>query len=101
MTEIDHIALQVDDIGEAVNWFRSNTDCSIIDQYDDWAFIQFENIKLALVTRGKHPPHIAIEKDLDFVKKSGVSKEHRDGTVSTYSKLPGRNVIEWIFYPKK
>ena len=100
MTEIDHVALQVDSIEETVSWFLENTSCHIIEKYEDWAFLQFQNIKIALVTRGKHPPHIAIEKDIDFVESAGVSKKHRDGTVSTYSKIPGKNVVEWIFYPK-
>ena len=47
--KIDHIALQVDDVKESVDYYVNEYGCSIIYCDDTWAFLQFDNIKLALV----------------------------------------------------
>ena len=59
---------------------------------DTWAFLQFDNIKLALVTEDEHPYHIAFE--VDEVE----GKKHRDGSVSKYIEDPSGNKIELIKY---
>ena len=92
MDKIDHIALRVDDIAESVNYYRSEFKCSIIYQDDTWAFLQFDNIKLALVTEDEHPYHIAFEVE------EVVGKKHRDGSVSEYIEDPSGNKIELIKY---
>ena len=46
--KIDHIALQVNNINESVNYYKEYG-ASVIHQDDTWAFLQFDNIKLALV----------------------------------------------------
>ena len=61
MDKIDHIALQVNDIKESVEYYTSNYDCSIIFKDDYWAFLQFDNIKLALIIEDQHPHHIGSE----------------------------------------
>ena len=47
--KIDHIGLVVDDVRTSVDWYIANWGASLIYCYDTWAFLQFENIKLALV----------------------------------------------------
>ena len=42
--KIDHIALQVNDIKESVEYYK-DYGASIIHQDDTWAFLQFDNIK--------------------------------------------------------
>ena len=49
MDKIDHIALRVDNIAESVAYYLSEFKCMIIYQDDTWAFLQFDNIKMALV----------------------------------------------------
>ena len=63
MKKIDHIAIQVNNIKESVAWYHDNYDCTIIHSDDTWAFLQFDIIKLALVTEDEHPYHIAFEVD--------------------------------------
>ena len=46
--KIDHIAIQVNDIEESVKYY-TDYGASIIYQDKTWAFLQFDNIKLALV----------------------------------------------------
>ena len=98
MDKIDHIALRVDNIAESVAYYLSEFKCMIIYQDDTWAFLQFDNIKLALVIEDEHPYHIAFEtKDLGPL--GGVL--HRDGSISRYIDDPSGNKIELIKYPKQ
>ena len=93
MKKIDHVAIQVNDIDESVKFYVNRFGCEIIHQDDTWAFLQFENIKLALVIEDEHPYHIAFEVD----EVEGV--EHRDGSVSKYTEDLSGNSIELIKYP--
>jgi extradiol dioxygenase family protein len=89
---IDHIAIQVDDLINTVNFYKDSFQCEVIYQDDTWAFLKFQNIKLAFVIPGQHPPHIAFvnEKAENF----GELKTHRDGTRSVYIKDPSGNTLE-------
>ena len=58
MEELHHIALPVNDIGKAVNWYEKNFDVSKVYEDKSWALLAFENISLALVLPGQHPAHI-------------------------------------------
>mgnify|MGYP003137173884 FL=1 len=99
MRKLDHIALQVEEPRKAAEWYCENFGAEVLYVDDTWAFIQFENIKLAFVIRGQHPPHIAFEVD-DFEEGDKV-KGHRDGTSSAYKRDPFGNIYELIKYPKK
>ncbi len=96
MDNIDHIALQVKNINDALQWYLSNTSCKILHQDLDWALIEYNNIKVAFVLPGSHPAHIA------FVKNNpgefGPLSKHRDGSQSVYIKDPSNNFVEMIKY---
>ena len=94
--KIDHIALQVDDIRESVDWYVDKCGCSIIHCDDTWAMLQFDNIKLALVVENQHPYHISFA--VDEIKWEDHIMEHRDGSVSKYIQDPSGNNIEIIKY---
>ena len=93
MKKIDHIAIVVNDIKESVAYYVDNYDCMILHCDESWGYLQFDNIKLALVLKDEHPPHIAFE--VDEVE----GKTHRDGSVSKYIDDPNGNKIELIEYP--
>ena len=93
MKKIDHIAVVVNDIKESVAYYVDNYDCMILHCDESWGYLQFDNIKLALVLKDEHPPHIAFE--VDEVE----GKTHRDGSVSKYIEDPSGNKIELIEYP--
>ena len=97
--KIDHIALQVDDIRESVDWYIDNYGCSIIHCDDTLAFLQFDNIKLALVVEDQHPHHISFK--VDEIEWEDHIVEHRDGSVSKYIQDPSGNKIELIKYKGK
>ena len=89
---IDHIAVPVNNVKEAVDWYTSKFACTVDYQDDTWAFLNFENIKLALVVPDQHPPHIAFIRD--DAHTYGKLKTHRDGTKSTYIRDPSGNSVE-------
>jgi catechol 2,3-dioxygenase-like lactoylglutathione lyase family enzyme len=91
---VDHVALPVSDIGEALDWYSCNFQCEVQYQDDTWALVQFSNIKLALVIPSQHPPHLGLvtSKAADF----GSLKPHRDGTRSVYVTDPAGNSLELL-----
>ncbi len=100
MKNIDHIALQVDNVKESVDWYVENYGCEILYSDDTWALLQFGNIKLALVVEDEHPFHIAFE--IDGVEGNGKNwLYHRDGSISRYVDDPSGNKIELIWYMEK
>ena len=96
MTEdfIDHIAVEVKDVEAAVNWYSKKFNCNIKYQDNTWAMLSFQNISIALVTPGEHPPHFAIVKE--SLNKDDEIKYHRDGIGYMYSKDIDNNVIELV-----
>ena len=89
---IDHIAIPVEDVATALDWYKSKFQCEVTYQDDTWAFIKFGNVKLALVIPSQHPAHIAFVSP--EAEKSGALKLHRDGTRSCYVTDPAGNSIE-------
>lgn len=89
---IDHIAIPVTDLSGTVDYYKETFKCKVLYQDDTWAFLQFNNIKLAFVVPEQHPPHIAfIHKEAESF---GPLKLHRDGTRSIYIKDPSGNTLE-------
>jgi len=59
LDSIDHIAIPVEDVASAVDWYKSTFHCEVTYQDATWAFLKFGNIQLALVIPSQHPAHIA------------------------------------------
>ena len=57
---MDHVAIQVDDVRESVDWYVERFGCGIIYCDHTWALLQFDNIKLALVVEDEHPSAVAV-----------------------------------------
>ena len=98
LDSVDHIAIQVKDIDESLSWYLKKFKCKKIYSDNTWAFIEFNNIKLALVTQTQHPSHFAIINNRIDLDKSSV--KHRDGSISKYIKDIDDNHIELIKYEK-
>lgn len=94
LDKIDHVAIAVDDVAKAVDWYRETFKCEIEYQDKTWAFLRFENIKLALVVPNQHPPHLAfLHENAD---QFGNLKTHRDGTRSVYIADSAGNAVEIV-----
>ena len=91
---IHHVAIQVEDIARALNWYSENFNATIVYRDDTWAMLRFENIYLALVIPSQHPPHIAIEHD--GAEAYGRLIKHRDGTESIYINDSEGNTLEMM-----
>ena len=94
--KIDHLAIQVESPREAATWYVENFGAKLLYEDDTWAFVEFENIKLAFVVKQQHPAHFAFLVE-DFSENDKV-KTHRDGSESTYKKDPWGNIYELIRY---
>ena len=92
MDKIHHIAIEVNNIIESIEWYQEQSNCTIAFVDETWALLEYDNIKLALVLPNQHPSHLAFEKNnaIDY----GKLKTHRDGTKSVYIKDPSNNTIE-------
>ena len=94
LTHIDHIAIETLDVKRAVKWYSKKFRCEVKYQDHSWALILFNNVSLALVTPGQHPPHFAVVDG--SVKENKSSKVHRDGIHYFYEQDPDKNFIERI-----
>ena len=92
MEKLHHVAITVPDIEKALDWYRAEFDVETAYADDSWALLQFENIALALVLPGQHPPHIAVERDK--AELFGTLTSHRDRTASVYIQDPWGNAIK-------
>ena len=91
---VDHVAISVNEIPPALDWYRRHFNCEVLYQDGTWALVQFSNIKLALVVASQHPPHLGF-----FTPKAGdfgPLKAHRDGTKSVYITDPAGNSVELL-----
>lgn len=92
LDSLHHVAVAVDDIARAVDWYTKTFQCKVSYQDPTWAMLEFANIKVALVIPEQHPPHIAFTHP--EAEKFGSLKPHRDGTRSCYVRDPAGNSIE-------
>ena len=97
LTPINHLAIPVNDVAAAVDWYRQNFQCQIKYQDATWALLQFSNLQLAFVIPEQHPPHLAF--DHPEAEKYGPLKTHRDGTRSCYIHDPAGNAVELMGSP--
>jgi catechol 2,3-dioxygenase-like lactoylglutathione lyase family enzyme len=88
---LHHTAIRVKDVKETVAWYTRRFRCKVEYQDATWAMLAFENVRLAFVIAGQHPPHIAI---LGDPSAFGEPTIHRDGTSSVYVKDPNGNNVE-------
>lgn len=89
---IDHIAIAVENVEDAVDWYTSTFNCTISYKDDTWALLDFENVKIALVIPEQHPAHLAFIRE--NAEAYGALKTHRDGTQSCYIRDISGNPIE-------
>ncbi len=106
--EFDHIALTSTNIAEDIEFYRSRfSKIGILYQDESWAFLEVGGMKIALVTPGEHPPHVAFRvksrelfEQMARTNKATV-KVHRDRSESFYISDPSGNATEIVFYPEK
>ena len=98
--KFDHVAIKSSDIKRSVEWYKKNLGSKVEYQDESWAMLSVNGTKIALVSKGHHPPHIAfrVENSLKFPCVPEKIKSHRDRSSYYYGADPDGNVIEWIAY---
>jgi len=91
LSNIDHVAVQVNDVSDALLYYEERFECEVTYQDTTWALLKFENINLALVTKDQHPYHFAVV-DKKLIDEN--IKYHRDGIGYIYTKDLDGNFIE-------
>jgi catechol 2,3-dioxygenase-like lactoylglutathione lyase family enzyme len=92
LDSIHHIAIPVEDIASALDWYTRTFRCEVKYRDETWAFLKFGNVQLALVIPSQHPAHVAfVSQDAE---RFGTLKLHRDGTRSVYVRDPAGNSVE-------
>jgi catechol 2,3-dioxygenase-like lactoylglutathione lyase family enzyme len=92
LDSLDHVAIPVQDIASAVEWYTRTFRCEVKYRDDTWALLKFANTRLALVIPEQHPAHIGFVSP--EAEKFGALKTHRDGTRSCYVRDPAGNSVE-------
>ena len=101
----DHIAHQVPDIADAVEWQRRIVPGTrVLYQDDTWALVDAAGARIAFVLPEQHPGHIAYrvgDAELEELaaRHGQPIAEHRDATRSIYVRGPGDLCVEIIAYP--
>jgi catechol 2,3-dioxygenase-like lactoylglutathione lyase family enzyme len=101
---VDHVALNASKMAETVKWYTRQFGATVLYQDETWAFLKVGGSKIALVTPGQHPPHVAFAVTPERLGELSASygkatQPHRDGTSSFYVEDPSGNAIELIAYP--
>jgi hypothetical protein len=103
--QFDHVAQQVPDIAEAVEWqLRTVPGSTVLHQDPTWALVESGGAKLAFVLADQHPPHLAFrvtDEELERLAAENGAEiaTHRDATRSIYLEGPGSLATEIISYP--
>jgi catechol 2,3-dioxygenase-like lactoylglutathione lyase family enzyme len=103
---MDHIAVRCENLQEDVHEYE-RLGFRLETMYEDWAMMRDgRGFGIALLPPGsKHPPHLGLrvetreELEQAAAREGRPVKEHRDRTISFYTKGIGGQVIEVIYYP--
>lgn len=103
--QFDHVAQQVPDIAEAIEWQRSTVPgTTVLHQDPTWGLVESGGVKIAFVLPEQHPPHLAFrvgaeELEALAAEHGATIATHRDATRSIYLVGPGSLQTEIIQYP--
>ena len=98
---VDHIALLVDDLQVAEEWYTEKLDGHVTFRDSKYVRVSVSNTNIALIDKKHYPcAHfgILVEKMEDLPLEMGEVVYHRDGTTGVYVKDPFGNYLEYIWY---
>jgi len=98
---VDHIAILVDDLKKAEEWYIDNLNAVISFRDTKYIRLKLANTNIALIDKNHYKAaHFAIlvEEYEDLPRSTGITVNHRDGTVGVYVKDPFGNYLEYIWY---
>jgi catechol 2,3-dioxygenase-like lactoylglutathione lyase family enzyme len=94
---LDHIAINVEDISIAAEWYRKELGARL--EYTDttWGMLDINGSKLALTVQSQHKPHVAFRVQ-SLAELGPEYHEHRDGSCYIYKVDPDGNTVELIYW---
>ena len=103
---MDHIAIESEDLKRDVQEYE-RIGFRLETLYEDWAMMRdARGFGIALLpANSKHPPHLGLRVEtrealVEAAAREGRPiKEHRDRSVSFYTKGVGGRAVEVIYYP--
>ena len=103
---VDHVAVKSEDLRSDVREYE-RLGFRVETLYDDWAMLRDpRGFGIALLAPGsKHPPHLGLKvnsrEELEEAarRENRPLKEHRDRSVSFYTKGVSGQAVEVIYYP--
>ncbi len=103
---VDHVAVESLDLKRDVRDYE-RIGFQLETLYDDWAMLRdSKGFGLALLGPGsKHPPHLGLrvnsreELEIAARNEGRAIKEHRDHSVSFYTRGAAGRAVEVIYYP--
>lgn len=103
---VDHIAVESEDLGRDAREYE-RLGFSVETMYEDWAMLRdARGFGVALLPPGsKHPPHLAIRVETREALEEAARrenrpvKEHRDRSLSFYTRGASGRALEVIYYP--
>ena len=103
---MDHIAVKSEDLGRDVEEYQ-RLGFRLETLYHDWAMLRdARGFGIALLAPGsKHPPHFGLRVETRAALDEAAArfgrpiKEHRDRSLSFYTKGVGGTSVEVIYYP--
>lgn len=103
---VDHIAVRCEDLQTDVKEYQ-RLGFTLETLYDDWAMLRdSRGFGVALLPpNSRHPPHLALrvasreELEAAARRENHPVKEHRDRSLSFYTKGAGAQIVELIYYP--
>lgn len=100
---VDHIALLVDNLEKAEQWYVTNLSGSVTHRDNKYIRLKLHNTNIALIDKNYYPhAHIGILVDnINDLPEDGTRVQHRDGTIGVYVEDPFKNYIEYIWYSDK
>jgi catechol 2,3-dioxygenase-like lactoylglutathione lyase family enzyme len=101
----DHVAVQVPDIDEAVDWYAGAIPGTrVLYQDRTWALVDAGGARVAFVLADQHPGHLAFRVEPAELERLAAEHGrtidvHRDASRGFYLDAPGDHVVEIIAYP--
>jgi hypothetical protein len=103
---MDHIAIESQDLARDVKEYE-RIGFRLETMYEDWAMLRdARGFGVALLPpSSKHPPHLGLRVETREALEQAAAregrpiKEHRDRSVSFYTKGVGGRAVEVIYYP--
>ena len=100
--QLDHIAINVNNVKEASGWYTTNLGAKIEYIDETWAMLDVGGTKIALTVSRQHPPHFAFTlQSLEDFPPGEEIRYHRDGSAYLYIEDPDGNTIEYVYWPEE